>query len=118
MAGTSENSYHSDLSSNRNPTMSLHLAMLDGPVFWAILAVALLLFGGSKIPELARGLGKAKREFKKASEEVEDEVRNAVEEDERRKHRLKQIEEEERAAIRAKLEQEEKAKRAQDGKQN
>ena len=36
--------------------MSLHLAMLDGPVFWAILAVALLLFGGSKIPELARGL--------------------------------------------------------------
>ena len=98
--------------------MSLHLAMLDGPVFWAILAVALLLFGGSKIPELARGLGKAKREFKKASEEVEDEVRNAVEEDERRKHRLKQIEEEERAAIRAKLEQEEKAKRAQDGKQN
>jgi sec-independent protein translocase protein TatA len=98
--------------------MSLHLAMLDGPVFWAILAVALLLFGGSKIPELARGLGRAKREFKKASEEVEDEVRNAVEEDERRKHRLKQIEEEERAAIRAKLEQEEKAKRAQDGKQN
>ena len=39
-----------------------------------ILALAVLLFGGSKIPELARGLGKAKREFKKASEEVEDEV--------------------------------------------
>jgi sec-independent protein translocase protein TatA len=77
--------------------MSLHLAMLDGPVFWAILAVALLLFGGSKIPELARGLGKAKREFKKASEEVETE---------------------ERAAVRAKIEAEERAKRAQDGKQN
>ena len=47
--------------------MNFPLALLDGPVFWAILAVALLLFGGSKIPELARGLGKAKREFKKAS---------------------------------------------------
>jgi sec-independent protein translocase protein TatA len=98
--------------------MSLPIAMLDGPVFWAILAVALLLFGGSKIPELARGLGKAKREFKKASEEVETEIRSAAEEDERKKYRLKQIEEEERAAVRAKIEAEERAKRAQDGKQN
>ena len=98
--------------------MSLPLAMLDGPVFWAILAVALLLFGGSKIPELARGLGKAKREFKKASEEVETEISSAAEEDERRKYRLKQIEEEERAAVRARIEAEERAKRAQDGKQN
>jgi sec-independent protein translocase protein TatA len=98
--------------------MPLPIAMLDGPVFWAILAVALLLFGGSKIPELARGLGKAKREFKKASEEVETEIRSAAEEDERKKYRLKQIEEEERAAVRAKIEAEERAKRAQDGKQN
>ena len=98
--------------------MSLHLAMLDGPVFWAILAVALLLFGGSKIPDLARGLGKAKREFKKASDEVESEIRTATAEDERRKYRQKQIEEEERAAIRAKIEAEERAKRAQDDKQN
>ena len=94
------------------------LAMLDGPVFWAILAVALLLFGGSKIPELARGLGKAKKEFRKASAEVEDEVRSAVEEDERKIARLKQIEEEERARVRAKIEEEERAKRAVDGKQN
>ena len=98
--------------------MSLHLAMLDGPVIWVVLFVVLLLFGGSKLPELARGLGKAKKEFKKASEEVEDEVRSAVEEDERKKLRMKQIEEEERAAVRAKLEAEERTKRAQDGKQN
>ncbi len=98
--------------------MNLPLAMLDGPVFWAILAVALLLFGGSKIPELARGLGRAKREFKKASEEVETEIRSAAEEDERKQYRKKQIEEEERAAVRAKIEAEERAKRAQDGKQN
>ena len=98
--------------------MSLHLAMLDGPVIWVVLFVVLLLFGGSTLPELARGMGKAKREFKKASEEVEDEVRSEVEEDERKKIRLKQIEEEERAAVRAKIEAEERAKRAQDGKQN
>ncbi len=100
--------------------MNLPLALLDGPVIWVVLFVVLLLFGGSKLPELARGLGKAKREFKKASDEVEDEVRSAVyEEDERKRGlRLKQVEEEERAAVRAKLEAEERAKRAQDGKQN
>jgi TatA/E family protein of Tat protein translocase len=104
--------------SNCNLTMNLPFAVFDGPVIWVVLFVVLLLFGGSKLPELARGMGKAKREFKKASEEVEDEVRNAVNEDEQRKTRLKAIEEEERSRIRAKLEEEERAKRAQDGKQN
>ncbi len=98
--------------------MILPLAFIDGPVFWAILAVAILLFGGTKLPELARGLGKAKREFKKASEEVEDEVKNAVEEDERKKARLRVIEEEERTRIRAKIEAEERLKRDNEGKQN
>ena len=32
-----------------------------------ILAIVVLLFGGSKLPELARGLGKSIKEFKKAS---------------------------------------------------
>ena len=94
------------------------LAFLNGETAMIILIVVVLLFGGSKLPELARGMGKAKREFKKASEEVDDEIRNAVNEDEQRKTRLKAIEEEERARIRAKLEEEERAKRAQDGKQN
>ena len=94
------------------------LAFLNAETAMIILVVVVLLFGGSKLPELARGMGKAKREFKKASEEVEDEVRNAVQEDEVRKARLKAIEEEERARIRAKIEEEERAKRAQDGKQN
>ena len=91
--------------------MTLPLLVLDGPVVWLILGLALLLFGGSKLPELARGLGKAKREFKKASEDVEDEVRSVVEEDERRTQRLRQIEEDERAKIRAKIEAEERAKK-------
>ena len=99
--------------------MILPLASIDGPILWAVLAVFILLFGGTKLPELARGLGKAKREFKKASEEVEDEIKNAVEEDERKKARLRVIEEEERTRIRAQIEAEERAKRSSgDGKQN
>ena len=99
-------------------TMYLPLAELDGPILWAIIIVAVLLFGGSKIPELARGLGKAKREFKKASEDVSDEVKNAVDEDDRRQARLRAIEEEERAKIRARLEQEERNKHPGEGHKN
>lgn len=42
-----------------------------------ILAVVLLLFGGKKIPELMKGLGKGMKEFKDASK---GEDQNAVEE--------------------------------------
>ena len=34
-----------------------------------ILGIMLLMFGGSKLPSLARGLGQSVREFKKASQE-------------------------------------------------
>jgi sec-independent protein translocase protein TatA len=34
-----------------------------------ILLLVLLLFGGSKLPQLARGLGSAQREFRKGLEE-------------------------------------------------
>lgn len=36
--------------------------------------VVLLLFGPSQIPKMARGLGQALREFKKAQREITDEV--------------------------------------------
>lgn len=39
-----------------------------------ILIVVLVLFGGKKLPELARGIGKAQAEYKKAKEAIEDEV--------------------------------------------
>ncbi len=39
-----------------------------------ILVAVLVLFGGKKIPELARGLGKAQAEYKKAKETIENEV--------------------------------------------
>jgi len=43
-----------------------------------IVLVILLLFGGKKLPELARGLGKGLREFKNARRDIEKEVNNAV----------------------------------------
>ena len=39
-----------------------------------IIAIILLLFGGKKLPELARGLGKGIRDFKDASEGVKREI--------------------------------------------
>jgi len=40
-----------------------------------IMFVILLLFGAKKLPELAQGLGRGIREFKKASNEIQDEFR-------------------------------------------
>jgi sec-independent protein translocase protein TatA len=39
-----------------------------------VLLVALLLFGGSKLPELARGMGRALRVLKKELNEIREEV--------------------------------------------
>ncbi len=39
-----------------------------------IFAIILLIFGANKLPEMARGLGKGLREFKKASDELQSEV--------------------------------------------
>jgi sec-independent protein translocase protein TatA len=51
-----------------------------GPNEWLIvLIIILLLFGGSKVPELARSLGKAKTEFKKGMEEESKEPRESEE---------------------------------------
>ena len=45
-----------------------------GGTEWLIIAlVILLLFGGTKIPELMKGLGKGIREFKSASKEESNE---------------------------------------------
>lgn len=46
--------------------------------FWEIVIIALvvlLLFGGKKIPELMRGLGKGVRNFKDGMKEVENDVK-------------------------------------------
>lgn len=51
-----------------------------------IFFVALLLFGPKKLPELARGLGRAVREFRSALREVEEGVRETLEEEDRSSH--------------------------------
>ena len=38
--------------------------------------IALLIFGGKKLPELMRGLGKGVKEFKEGMNEVKDEIKN------------------------------------------
>lgn len=43
----------------------------------AIVLVVLLLFGGKKIPELMKGLGKGVKSFKEGMNEVEKEVEGA-----------------------------------------
>ncbi len=47
---------------------------LGGPEILLLFLVVVLLFGAKKLPELARGLGKAKSEFQKATDEAEKEI--------------------------------------------
>ena len=46
------------------------LLFLSGPDLAIIVVLALFLFGGKKIPELARGLGQGIKEFKDAQDGV------------------------------------------------
>ncbi len=50
-------------------------------IFFAIL----LFFGGRKIPELMRGLGKGIREFNSAKATIETEIKEGMKEEEKRK---------------------------------
>ena len=52
---------------------------LGGPELVLILVLVVLLFGGQRLPEFARGVGRSLREFKKASSEVENEIKKAIE---------------------------------------
>ena len=56
------------------------LGIIGGQEILIILLIVLVLFGGRKIPELMRGLGKGVKEYKNAVNGVEDEVRQATEE--------------------------------------
>jgi sec-independent protein translocase protein TatA len=47
--------------------LSIFLGMIGWPQVVLIAVIVLLLFGGKKIPELMRGLGKGMKEFKDAS---------------------------------------------------
>ncbi|MDD2886652.1 MAG: twin-arginine translocase TatA/TatE family subunit [Aliarcobacter sp.] len=56
---------------------------MPGGTEWLLIAlVVLLLFGGKKIPELAKGLGSGIRNFKKAIKDDEDEIAQNAKADE------------------------------------
>ena len=55
--------------------------LFSGPHIILIALVVLLLFGGKKIPELMRGLGRGIREFKDAKDNVQRELEDGMKDD-------------------------------------
>lgn len=58
---------------------------LGGYEVVVVLFVVLLLFGGKKIPELARGLGKGIREFNSAKASIETEIKEGIKDADKKK---------------------------------
>lgn len=54
--------------------MTTHLLFISGSEIFIVLLVVLLLFGSKKIPEVAKGLGKGLREFRRATDEIKKEI--------------------------------------------
>ncbi|MEP6810204.1 MAG: twin-arginine translocase TatA/TatE family subunit [Chthoniobacterales bacterium] len=53
------------------------LMNFGGPDLIVILLIVLVLFGAKKLPELARGMGQAIKEFQKAKDEFSDELHSS-----------------------------------------
>lgn len=65
-------------------SLSFPLALIEGiggPELLMVMVIVLILFGGKKLPEFAKGLGKSMREIKKATSGVEEEFKRAIEEE-------------------------------------
>lgn len=63
-----------------NITVLYFLGMIGGQEVLLIAAIFLLLFGGKKIPELMRGLGKGIREFNDAKNNITNDIKNEMRE--------------------------------------
>ena len=61
-----------------NPMMLL--SMPSGMEWLWIVLVVIILFGGRKIPELARGIGKGIREFNDAKDGIKKEIETGIKE--------------------------------------
>ncbi len=62
------------------PSTTLLMSMPGGSEWILIVLVVLLIFGGKKIPELMKGIGKGIREFKDAKETVSSEIHQGMNE--------------------------------------
>lgn len=61
-----------------NTLLTVILGIIGGPEIIIIAIIILVLFGGRKIPELMRGLGKGVKEFKDASKDEEDSTQESL----------------------------------------
>ena len=59
----------------------MKLLMIGAPEIIFIVLIVLLLFGGKKIPELMKGLGKGVRSFKEGMNEVNEEIKKPLNDD-------------------------------------
>jgi sec-independent protein translocase protein TatA len=76
---------------------SLLLFGIGGYEWLVILFAVLLLFGGRKIPELMKGLGQGIREFNRARANVEQELKEGMREEDRKRLREESAKEENKA---------------------
>ena len=60
------------------------ISMPGGSEWILIFLAVILLFGGRKIPELMRGIGKGIREFNDAKSNVKNEIEAGIREDEKK----------------------------------
>jgi sec-independent protein translocase protein TatA len=71
---------------NQSDMNSFMLLSMPGGGEWVLIfVVVLLLFGGKKIPELMKGLGKGIREFNNARTSIEEEIQEGMREIEKKK---------------------------------
>ncbi len=70
--------------------MILLLGMPGGPELILIAFIVLLLFGGRKLPELMKGLGKGIREFNNAKNSIQSEINTELKEIEKPKIEIKE----------------------------
>jgi sec-independent protein translocase protein TatA len=66
-----------------NPNGSVAAVNLGAPELLIVLLVILVLFGGAKLPKLARSLGQAQSEFKRGLSEEEAAARREAKDDDK-----------------------------------
>jgi sec-independent protein translocase protein TatA len=62
---------------------TVFLLSMPGGSEWILIVLAVLLFGGRKIPEFMRGLGRGIREFNDAKSNVKEEIEKGIAEKEK-----------------------------------
>jgi len=60
------------------------MGMPSMPELLIVLAIVVLLFGAKKIPDLAKGMGKGIKDFKKAIKDDDDDTKELVSKDEKK----------------------------------